>query len=395
MWRNRREQGSHTGPAGRQDLAVGPPACDVAVVGGGLVGAALCYELVAAGASVTLVDRHDAGRATDAGAGILSPDTQPRDDGGWYELARAAGAHYPALVERLVADGAGDTGYGRCGLLSTVREEHEDPWFAELSAMALRRAPGVVSEVPPDEARRLFPPLGRVWRALYHPDAARVDGRRMAAAVLVAADRRGAHRLPASARGLRTRGTAVTAVVTDRGDVPCGAVAVAGGAWSRELEAPLGVRIPVEPLKGQILHLSLPGAPTDRWPILQPLLGFYLVPWPDGRVACGGTLEPDAGFDARPTAAGARDLLRECLRTAPGLGDATMGEIRVGLRPAPADGLPVLGRLPGWDNAYVATGHGTDGLLLGPYSASLVAQSITGRGDDAALGPFGAGRLGG
>ena len=98
---------------------------------------------------------------------------------------------------------------------------------------------------------------------------------------------------------------------------------------------------PVTPTKGQIVHVVLPGAdasggdrpPTDRWPIVQPILNFYLVPWPGGRVACGGTFEADAGFDVRPTAAGMRDLLRECVAIAPGLGEATFAEVRVGLRP--------------------------------------------------------------
>jgi D-amino-acid dehydrogenase len=184
-------------------------------------------------------------------------------------------------------------------------------------------------------------------------------------------------------------------VVTTAGEVACGALVVAGGAWSPEMGAALGASLPIEPMKGQILHLALPAVATGEWPIVQPVLGYYLVPWPDGRVACGGTMEAAAGFDHRPTASGAHELLRECLRTAPGLADATLLEIRVGLRPVAADGHPVLGPVPGWDNLHVATGHGTDGLLLGPYSAALVARSMTGEALDPAAVPFGAGRFAG
>lgn len=369
-------------------------AFDVAVVGGGIVGASLAFELASGGMSVVTVDRRDPGRATDAGAGILSPDTSPHPDPAWHAFARAAAAHYPGLVERLAGQGCTDTGYGRCGLLSTVRHEHEDPWFEAFADRATARAPGVLREVDAGEARRRFPPLGEVWRALFHPDAARVDGRRLAGALAVAAARRGAVRMDAGAHRFRTSGSSVTGVVTHAGEVPCGAVVVAGGAWSAAVGDQLGVAVPVAPLKGQILHLELPGAPTGEWPILQPLLGFYLVPWPGGRVACGGTLEPEAGYDARPTAAGLRDLLRECLKTAPGLAEATFVGVRVGTRPAPTDGLASLGRLPGWDNAYVATGHGTDGLLLGPYSAALVARSVAAGGEPQDYGPFDAARLG-
>jgi D-amino-acid dehydrogenase len=142
------------------------------------------------------------------------------------------------------------------------------------------------------------------------------------------------------------------------------------------LDAPL----PVRPLKGQIVHLVLPSVDSRAWSIVQPVLGFYLVPWPDGRVACGGTMEAGAGYDCRPTADGVHQLLRECLRTAPGLAQATLVDVRVGLRPSCVDGRPVLGRVPGWTNAFVATGHGAEGLLLGPLSARLVARQVLGAG---------------
>ena len=150
------------------------------------------------------------------------------------------------------------------------------------------------------------------------------------------------------------------------------------------------MRLPVTPTKGQIVHVVSPrpqDADSGRWPIVQPVANFYLVPWPGGRVACGGTFEAEAGFDVRPTAAGLRDLLRECVAIAPGLGDATFCEVRVGLRPTSADDRPLLGVVPGWANAYVCTGHGAEGLMLGPYSAALVAGAVLGH-HHPTLAPF-------
>jgi D-amino-acid dehydrogenase len=89
-------------------------------------------------------------------------------------------------------------------------------------------------------------------------------------------------------------------------------------------------------------------------------------------------MEAEAGFDHRPTAHGVHQLLRECLRTAPGLAQATVVETRAGSRPVTPDGHAILGRMPGWVNAFVATGHGAEGLLLGPYSALNVARTILG-----------------
>jgi D-amino-acid dehydrogenase len=142
------------------------------------------------------------------------------------------------------------------------------------------------------------------------------------------------------------------------------------GAW-------FGAALPVTPTKGQIVHLEVDGD-TGSWPIAQPLLTHYLVPWPSGRVACGGTFEVGAGFDATVTAAGLHELLRECLSVAPGLSGARPLETRVGLRPTSADDRPMVGRVPGWRNAWVATGHGANGLLQGPYSARQLACQITG-----------------
>jgi len=171
---------------------------------------------------------------------------------------------------------------------------------------------------------------------------------------------------------------------------------LAGGAWSGTGTGGLrtgwlrtgwlGTELPVSPTKGQIVHVVLPGdIQSTGWPIVQPILNFYLVPWPGGRVACGGTFEPEAGFDVRPTAAGVRDLLRECVTIAPGLAHATVLEVRVGLRPTSADDRPLLGPVPGLSNVHVCTGHGANGLLLGPYSAALVAAGVIEPASDAVV----------
>jgi len=350
------------------------------VVGGGLVGASLAYELVSAGAGVTVVDRHDPGRATDAGAGILSPETNQDPDPDTFAFGMAAARHHQSLAERLRADGATDTGLAVTGSLLVIRRAEEDEFMDRTEALIAARSPGLAGAVDPADAAGYFPPLGPVHRALHSPVARRVDGRVLAGALRAAAEARGARWLGSSAVGVeldRTRRVA-TGVVTPDGSVPAGAVVIAGGAWSPELGRAFATVLPVEPLKGQIVHLRLPDVDSSAWTIVQPLLSFYLVPWPDGRVACGGTMEAAAGFDHRVTAEGMLQLLGECLRTAPGLAGATVTEVRVGSRPATPDQRPVLGRLPEWENAYVATGHGAEGLLLGPLSARMVAGAVLG-----------------
>jgi D-amino-acid dehydrogenase len=368
--------------------------CDVAVVGAGLVGLSLAYELACLGAAVTVVDASLPGRATDAGAGILSPATSHDTDAALWPFLQQCGVHYPRLLGRLESDGAdvAATGYGVCGLLSLGLREHEDSWFAPFAELTLQRSAGAVSEIAPSDARDLFPPLGAVHRALYSPTSARVDGRGMAAALRHAAGARGVAFVSGSvhgvAAGIDGGGRHVTSLeVEGHRNVDCHALAVAGGAWTAAMGEWLGQPLPVGPTKGQIVHLGVE-ARTGEWPIAQPLLTHYLVPWPGGRVACGGTFEPGAGFSVGVTAGGLQELLRECLLVAPGLAGATYGETRVGLRPTSADDRALVGRLAGWSNAWVATGHGANGLLQGPYSARVLAHAMAGEplpGDDVPL----------
>jgi D-amino-acid dehydrogenase len=362
--------------------------CDVAVIGAGLVGVSLAYELACLGTSVTVIDADHPGRATDAGAGILSPVTSMETDEALWLFTLQAGAHYPDLLQRMAADGVdvAGTGYGRCGMLSLSLRPNEEEWFAPFAELVIRRAPGEIAEITPEEASSIFPPLGPVHRVLHAPASARVDGRGMAAALRQAATARGVVFVTGAAHGVLAGGAAagngatrhVEAIeVEGHRNVTCEAVVVAGGAWTAAVGEWLGTRLPVGPTKGQIVHLGV-GADTEGWPIVQPLLTHYLVPWPGGRVACGGTFEAGAGFSVRVTAAGLHELLRECLTIAPGLDGSTYLETRVGLRPTSVDDRAVVGRLPGWGNAWVATGHGANGLLQGPYSARVLAHAMAG-----------------
>src|SRR5690606_22941860 len=129
--------------------------------------------------------------------------------------------------------------------------------------------------------------------------------------------------------------------------VACGHAVIAAGAWSKALAGPIGVDIPVEPQRGQIVHLGLPGADTTAWPIVLAFRGHYMVPWDDSRIAVGATRGTGSGFRPHTTVAGVVEVLTEALRVAPGLAGAEIREIRVGLRPASPDGLPIIGAAPG------------------------------------------------
>ena len=349
---------------------------DVVVVGGGIVGTATAYELGRVGARTLLVDRADPGRATDAGAGILSPETAKRDDPGWGDFVLAAGRHYDQLLTQL----GSDTGWARCGILQLATRDTDVSaweWVAE-------RAIGAI-EITPDEARSMVPVLGKVIRALHHPRAARVDGRTMCAALRRGAEQHGVTVRRGSVDEVRAGARAT--VVVDGDAVSATAAVIAGGAWTPALGKQLGVELPIVPLRGQIAHLGVVDHDTASWPIVQQVYGHYMVPWADHRVAVGATVE-DAGFAPDTTAGGLNEIMREALRVMPGLAPATLQEVRVGLRPTSVDDVPMLGPLPGIDNVLVATGHGADGLLLGPISGRVIADLVQGKSPEVDLEPF-------
>jgi len=372
---------------------------DAIVIGGGVVGMSLGYHLACAGARTLLADRADAERATNAGAGILTPEADERVSDAQFDLAVAANAYYPALIEQLAQEQAGDTGYAICGQINVVVSEDELAPFAAARRAELGRqrtqqsAAYAPHDISPDEASQRFPALARVSHALYYPRSARIDGRMLMAALRRAAIARGLEVRQASVERLIIEQEALAGIEIGGERCSAGAVAIAGGAWSPRFGNQLGIHIPVTPQRGQIVHLRLHGANTADWPVVSGFRGHYIVAWPGGRVVAGATREAGAGFAAHTTAAGIHNVLGEALRVAPGLAGAEIIEIRVGLRPVSADGMPILGAVPGMRNAYLATGHGPHGLQLGPYSGKLIAQLMLGKNDGAAIEAFGVGRF--
>lgn len=365
---------------------------DAVVVGGGLVGASCAYELARAGHRVTLVDRHDPGRATDAGAGILSPETMGGAPAPFLDLADLAGAHYRELVLALGELGAPDPRYDRCGALRVACREIEDDLYAANATASFARHPEVLERIDVDEARRRFPPLGEIRAGFANPAGARVDGRALVAAIEAGARALGADWHHGSVVAVSPGDASVT-VRTAAGEAfSSGVAVVAGGAWTPALAGALGVRVGVRPVRGQIVHLQLDQT-TDDWPVLSPVLSHYVVPFRGGRLALGATVE-DVGFDVRATAGGLRQLLSEGMRRSPGLADAAFLEVRVGLRPTSDDDLPVIGPVPGAPNVLVASGHGANGLLLGPVTGRLVADVVGGRAPAVDLAPFSPARFG-
>ncbi|KWT60711.1 oxidoreductase [Streptomyces albus subsp. albus] len=362
----------------------------VAVIGAGIVGASTAWHAAGLGADVVLAGRAQPGEATAAGAGIVCPWASENDDPDWFRAAAEGARYYPGLVAELAEAGERSLGHRTVGALALAADD-ADLHRIRQRVLERRRGAADTGEVDlldASAARSLFPPLAPGLRAVRIAAGARVDGGRLRDALLRQARWRGADVRSGRAALVRT-GDRVTGVEVDGERIAADAVVVAAGAWAPELLAPVGITVRIAPQRGQIAHLSLPGADTGRWPVVIPrATGHYLVPFDGSRVVAGATRESGTGFDHRVTAGGLAEVLTEALAVAPGLADATHLETRVGFRPVGPDIRPLLGRVPGLDGLIVADGLGPTGLTIGPWAGRVAALLATGANPGLDLGAY-------
>jgi D-amino-acid dehydrogenase len=371
--------------AGRQGWeAVGASARFI-VVGGGLVAASVAYHLARRGASVIIVEGGQLGAATNAGAGIICPWTAPLDDAG-YRLCAEGARYYPELLAMLAEDGEASSGYGRVGTLYVADQAQALQLMAALLQSRRTSAPdvGEVAALAPGEPARMFPPLDPGLAGLWIGGGARVDGRAIRDCLLRAAVARGARRVSGTA-ALDRAGGQVTGVTVGADRFGADAVVVAAGAWTAGVCADLGIRLPLGPQRGQIVHARLPGIDTAAWPVVLSGQDPYLVAFPAGRIVLGATRE-QAGFAYHTTVGGVGGLLAGAAELAPGLREAELLETRIGFRPVTSDGRPLLGPLA--SGLIVAAGHGPEGLTAGPWSGLAVALLALGQPPVTDLAPF-------
>ena len=358
---------------------------DIVIVGAGLIGCGIAYELAKRGASVTVYDRGEPARAASwAGAGMLAPFSEEVVDPALHALCATSLRAYPAYVEELRE---------RTGVDAQLRSEGTlHVAFDEVSARALdarceaMRRNGAEATVLDRDAVLAREPMlgGNVRGAVHVANEAHVDNRRLGRALVAACT-------DAGVRFERTEGVALEAdarrirgIRTEHGFLATGTVVNAAGAWAGQLEGiPASARIAVRPVAGEMLALAVPKGFTRGLVWSQHV---YLVPRDDGRLLIGATsLERD--FDVRVTAAGIASLLAVALRIAPVLGTFALVETWAGLRPASHDGRPYLGATS-IDGYVVAAGHYRNGILLTPITAQAVAAVIAGERPPVDLAAF-------
>jgi len=356
------------------------------IVGAGIVGCAIAYELSRRGVRCLALDSRRAGMAaTNAAAGVLSPLAEFERPGALVRLGLQSLRLYPTWVERLREDVPDiDVEFAQNGVLRVAFNDEELAGYRsglryrdELGVELMELDAALVHEVEP----RLSP---RIVGGVLSPDEGQVSNQMFTLALTRAATKRGARIIEgAPALGFRRRGGRVTAVRTPQGEFACDHLVLAAGPWTRPLARRLGVDVPTFPVRGQMLAYGRMVTPIGR-----PVWGKrgYVLPRANGLVFAGATVE-QVGFRIRTTKRGLNSVRRGALELVPQLRHATEQFPWAGLRPGSPDGLPIMGALPGWSNVTVATGHFRNGILLAPLTGELIADAIT-FGPSEALAPF-------
>ncbi len=382
---------------------------DVAIVGGGIIGAACAHEMTRRGASVVLLERDElAAGASGRNQGwlVLSPDPP------CAPMSRTSLSVYQDVVDTSAVPVRFDR--DPIGYLIVATDEAAADAAREHAAMWA--ATGVKAEYVEGASLRevepaLAPDLIGGWLL---NEGRRVDPGALTVALVTAARDRGAEVLHhTNVRALTHVRGRVTGVVTDDGIVAADTVILAAGPWSAPMVRPLGIDLPVTGARGWIVELAAPPGllhhlieeeddqpeEPERFPTAaelaggitpEPAVASIVHGAPDGTVVCGASHHPVVRPESEDPGAPARIAAR-AIRLVPSLADRTVRGTRWGIRPMSPDGRPLVGWLA--EGLFAATGHGPEGVLLGGGTAAVAGALIAGEEPPFAAGAFDPGRF--
>ncbi len=366
------------------------------VIGAGALGAATAYHLARRGLDVALLDQHALGSQTSPRAAGLTSQADPVPV--LARLRREAGEAFARFEDEM----GRSVGYHRSGSLRAAYSEAGEARVREGLATAERL--GIAAAlISPAEAERLAPHFrAGAPRAILHvPDDGWLDPARLAVAFAARAAELGARAMPFTrVTGLRAEGGRLTGVATDRGEIHTPVVVDAAGAWTARVAASAGVRVPLVPVRHQLLVTEPIAGVEPLQPIVRMVEASVYVRYEQGGLLFGGYEDTPQVVDAAalPPAfqiadlpldlAVLRALIDEVGDHFPALRTARIAIHRGGLPTMTADGRPMLGRVPGLEGFYVASGCCVGGLGLSPAAGRALADLIVDGKCEPDLGPL-------
>ncbi|MFQ6113481.1 MAG: glycine oxidase ThiO [bacterium] len=360
---------------------------DVLVIGAGIIGCSIAYRLAKEGLRVTVIERAQPGEeASRAAAGMLAPQADAAHglQGPLSELCYASHVLYPEFVAELEEETGIRIGYQTSGSILVAADFKEAQALAGLLERQLS-AGRQAEELSTQQLKELEPALAdNIQVGVYLPDDHYVDNRKLLRALAAAAASQGVQFLTGvPVIALEYKHSRVVGVRIPERVLSGGTIINAAGCWAAQVDPSDRITLPVRPIRGQMVCLDKQPQPVYH---LVHSSGCYLVPWPDGRILVGSTLE-NVGYNKEVTAKGIQQLLEAALKLVPSLESATIRKVWAGLRPDTQDNLPILGTT-NISNLVVAAGHFRNGILLAPITARLITELIVGGQSSISLEPF-------
>ena len=362
------------------------------VVGAGIVGCTVAYELARTGAKVQVIEPRTPGQgATRASAGILAPHIEGHSSDVLRSLGTRSLDLYDDFMTRLRADSGRDVHYQRNGTFELAFSDADADRLRNLSRTLA--AEQIESRwISPGGFGELEPLASSIARgALLIPTHGFVGVTALTLAAATAAEKSGASFTTATGaiRIFSSAGNRV-AVETSSSKVEADRVVLAAGSWSSAITIEAADPIPVKPIRGQLIQLQ-----TDPGALRRVVWGpdGYLVPWPDGSVLVGSTVE-DVGFDESHTPEAVAKLRAAAVSLVPSLAGAEITGVRTGLRPKGPDDVPILGKSRAVPGLIYATAHYRNGVLFTPLTVQLVRDLVFDRAADPALRDLDPSRVG-
>ena len=343
------------------------------------MGCAIAYFLAKQGVKTTIIEKESvASQASGFAAGTLHPLEGDGMPGPLAPLVLAGLRMHINLWGQLKEESGVDFHSQQVPLLRVAFYEEDVTELRHLY-QSCQQLEGFVEQfsmrwLTGEEVMSLEPRVSpRVTCALFLSGIGMLDSYQYTLALLKAAENYGATLRHGEIQGLRGDNGRAYGVVLKDGEIACNKVVIAMGPWAREAEQWLGVPIPIEPLKGQILRLELPG------PALEQVLyhdGNYVASKPDGLIWTG-TTEERVDFNSEPTQEARTAIMESAVEIMPTVGQAKLVLHTACLRPISPDRLPIIGPVPGWAGIFLATGGDRKGILLSPLMGQAAAELVT------------------
>lgn len=359
---------------------------DVIIVGGGVIGSSIAYELSLRGISSLVLERNEiASEASSAAAGMLAAQAEFIEEAPLFELALKSRAMFPQLVEKLKELAGMDVGFVKKGLMR-IAMTAEDVLRYQEQAKHQHHLGLSVDWLTKEQTLEIEPLLApSVEGALFIEDDTQVISSQLTEAYAKAAVTLGAqlHKYAEVQELIYDQGK-IRGVRVQNEHIYCEKVVIASSIWSTRLLQSAGYDLPLSSVKGECIAVKLAHSIIRKTIYTD---GCYLVPKANGELIIGATVKPHT-INKSVTLGGVSSLIQRAEQLVPSIRESELISAWSGLRPLTPTGLPYIGEHPEIEGLFIATGHYRNGILLSPVTGVMIADLIEGKKLEEELSAF-------